>query len=176
MKINIKNIPDEGLNLECNINLKELDLKHEQLDSLNEVKVGLHLQKETDTVFFVYGKMLTDWNLICSRCLKIFSQKINIEFKREYKLGEPEIKADDEFKDEVVNTVFFTGEEIDITDDIRQDLLLAIPLKTLCKDECRGICSQCGQDLNFYKCNCVQEKFDSRWEALTSIKKRLKSK
>jgi uncharacterized protein len=60
---------------------------------------------------------------------------------------------------------------IDITEDVRQTLMLAVPLKLLCRDSCKGLCPQCGKNLNEGRCACTDAPGDSRWERLRSIQK-----
>ena len=55
---------------------------------------------------------------------------------------------------------------VDLADDVRQTVLLAVPLKLLCKEECKGLCPRCGADLNKESCTCPPEVLDARWETL----------
>lgn len=73
--------------------------------------------------------------LICSRCLKEFNQVIEKDFDTQYPIDK-------------------TQQSIDITKDIREEVILGYPVKFLCKPDCRGLCPKCGQDLNNGKCNC----------------------
>lgn len=172
MKIKINDIPEEGMDLEFKENLAELNVEYEQLEKLKEVTVNIHIQKG-DFGFFSFGEINVDWNLICNRCLTSFPQRAKIEFSREYRLIEDDI-VEDRIEENELNSVLIKNEEIDLEKEIKEDLLLAIPIKTLCNAECRGICSQCGQNLNIKKCSCVQEETDVRWEALKEIKNKLK--
>ncbi|MEW6086911.1 MAG: DUF177 domain-containing protein [bacterium] len=172
MKIKISDIPDEGLDIEFKENPSELNLEHVQLQKLEEVKVNVRFKKE-DFGFLAFGEINVKWDLICNRCLTFFPQKAKIEFNREYRLKDEEI-AGDEIEEEELSTVFIKNEEINLEKDIREDLLLAIPIQTLCKTECKGICSHCGENLNIKKCNCIKGEIDSRWEALAEIKKKFK--
>ncbi|MDD5774149.1 MAG: DUF177 domain-containing protein [bacterium] len=171
MKIKINDIPEEGLDLEFSENLAELNVEHEQLEKLKEVTANIHIQKE-DFGFFAFGEINVDWDLICNRCLIPFPQTAKIEFSREYRLIEEDI-ADEKIEEDILSAVLIKNEEIDLENEIKEDLLLAIPIKILCKAECKGICPNCGQNLNVKKCSCVQEETDIRWEALKEIKNKL---
>jgi uncharacterized protein len=63
--------------------------------------------------------------------------------------------------------------EIDFTADIRDAIILAIPIKILCREDCKGLCPQCGQNLNSETCNCVVKKVNPQWAALSTLKKRV---
>jgi uncharacterized protein len=58
---------------------------------------------------------------------------------------------------------------IDLDDDVRQYILLAIPQKLLCRDECQGFCPTCGVNKNIVSCTCGAQEEDSRWDALKKL-------
>jgi uncharacterized protein len=58
---------------------------------------------------------------------------------------------------------------IDLADDVRQTLLLAFPLKNVCREECRGLCSRCGKNLNEGSCDCKETLVDGRWDKLKEL-------
>ena len=58
---------------------------------------------------------------------------------------------------------------IDISEDVRQTILLAVPLKLLCRDDCRGLCAGCGANLNTEACRCEAADTDPRWDSLRSL-------
>ncbi len=60
---------------------------------------------------------------------------------------------------------------LDISQEIRDLIILSVPSKILCRDDCRGLCSQCGTNLNEKKCKCTRETVDPRWEALQDLRK-----
>ncbi len=64
----------------------------------------------------------------------------------------------------------YDGEEVDVSPLIREQLLLALPTRPLCQEGCRGLCPQCGANLNLNSCDCSAAKFDPRLEALRSLK------
>jgi uncharacterized protein len=94
----------------------------------------------------------------CNRCLKHFEQPMHVTFEeRFYPTVDvltgtplPPIEEDEVFPiDE--------RHQVDLTEALRQSTLLAVPMVTLCKDDCAGLCSQCGHDLNFGPCQCKPE-------------------
>jgi uncharacterized protein len=62
---------------------------------------------------------------------------------------------------------------LDITDDVRQTAILSVPLKLLCHTGCRGLCPQCGKNLNDESCACTGDAGDARWEALRMLRNNL---
>ncbi|MDR3589650.1 MAG: DUF177 domain-containing protein [Negativicutes bacterium] len=101
----------------------------------------------------------------CHRCLKSFQKPVEVAFAENYRSEDsrdPDVPDDD--------YTYFGGEEIDITELIRETLLLAEPLKIVCDDNCKGLCLKCGADLNVAACGCDRETIDPR---LASLKKLL---
>ena len=58
---------------------------------------------------------------------------------------------------------------IDMADDVRQTVLLSVPLKNVCRDECRGLCPLCGRNLNEGTCDCKETPVDGRWDKLKEL-------
>jgi uncharacterized protein len=60
---------------------------------------------------------------------------------------------------------------IDLSDDVREMVLLSVPLKLICREECRGLCSRCGADLNAGECGCAKETVSGSWQGLEKLLK-----
>ena len=100
----------------------------------------------------------------CHRCLKEFSLHLKGDFSEEVMLDEEGVCAS--LEDEVC-----TGEMIDLSALAREHLLLALPLKMLCRQDCQGICPLCGQDRADTPCDCKDEIIDPRLEKLKELLK-----
>jgi len=98
-----------------------------------------------DDEVLVTGEITGDITMECSRCLEEYSSPVLIQFQQAYPVTTP---------------------EIDLQDELRQLLILHIPLKPLCKTECAGICQVCGKDRNLTPCRCQAGFPDQRWEKL----------
>ena len=77
---------------------------------------------------------------------------------------EKEKYLEDEVQVLAPNTV-----HIDISDDIRQMILLSIPLKLLCNEDCKGLCPKCGKNRNNEQCDCREDQADPRWQGLAGL-------
>ncbi len=122
--------------------------------------------------FMVWGEITTSLKLRCSRCLTIFNFPIKVEFEIEYRKGVEKFSGKERsLKDEDFRVSYFEGETIDIEDDVKQFIILSIPMKPLCRDDCKGLCPICGKNLNEGKCNCSQDLYDPRWNALKELMK-----
>ncbi|MHB8757087.1 MAG: YceD family protein [Bacillota bacterium] len=90
--------------------------------------------------------------LTCSRCGKLFEQPVEATLQVEYVPGRVEDGPIDE--DEGPERAPYEGDEVDLKDEVRQQLLLALPMKPLCSTDCKGLCPICGKDHNEGPCEC----------------------
>jgi len=72
------------------------------------------------------------------------------------------------FKDEET-FIYFVEPQVDVEPVVLENILLSLPLRTLCSPECKGLCTICGQDLNLAGCQCQEKEIDPRWEALKKM-------
>ncbi len=105
-------------------------------------------------------------NLICDRCAGEFVRNIKTNYRMVYFFSEDETGG---YPKEEVAVLPSENTVIDISDDVRQFTQLTIPLKVLCKSECKGLCQICGSDLNVNTCSCDESYIDPRWEQLNKL-------
>ena len=123
----------------------------------------------------VEGHLELTVQVTCGRCLIPVTLPVYSNFALTY-TSEPLSVVDDETEEEVelsaeeMNLIPFEGEEIDLTAQIQEQLLVALPIQTLCKEDCRGLCLQCGADLNRQPCSCEPKIFNSKFGALKNLK------
>lgn len=145
-----------------------------------EADADLEFYLEGDNVF-ARGDLNAWVELACSRCLVSLRHKISEPLSLTFLPGgmaplegdtaNDEAEADDdEANAETDDTYGYEGEEIDMQPLLRERLLLAIPYAPLCQAECKGLCSQCGANLNDSECGCDRKVIDPRLAALKNIK------
>lgn len=103
----------------------------------------------------VEAKLSGEAILECSRCLGVFRMPVSLSFDEEFVEGEPREETEEEAEDQRTIS-FFEGDEIDLTDALRDNVLLELPMKPLCSEECKGLCPKCGQNLNEGVCSCQE--------------------
>lgn len=91
----------------------------------------------------------------CDRCLDEFCTNVEIAFNEEFLEGN---SSDDSEED----ISYFQGDEIDLSELVRENILLAQPISTVCKEECLGLCIKCGNNLNQSECSCDRHIVDPR--------------
>ena len=137
MKISLRQLPDKGLDWDGIVTAEDLDLPKELFDCLSPLSVRAAFQRAGDEVigsFEVKGK----YRLTCCRCVEDFERERTDRFEVFFDVGP-------------------TDEVIDFRDDLRQELILAASVISLCREDCQGLCPHCGMDLNQGKCNCKRD-------------------
>jgi len=109
-----------------------------------------------------------DADLVCDRCNKEFNRVITSNYRMIYLFGQDTQNSGNEKMDVVY--LHPDTDKIDLSNDVRDYSLLAIPMKKLCSEDCKGLCSKCGKNLNDGLCNCKDEETDPRWEQLKELK------
>jgi uncharacterized protein len=112
----------------------------------------------------------TEVELTCSRCLSQFLYQMTLNFEEEYLPTVDAVSGAPLPLPEEAST--FTIDEhhiLDLTEAIRQYTLLAVPMKPLCREECAGLCQNCGKNLNQGTCDCPAQNLDPRWSKLTKL-------
>jgi uncharacterized protein len=120
--------------------------------------------------FRLTGTVKTTLQLPCSRCLEPLTWPVDAAFDlryqpRELNSGDGEREVDDE----ELTTAFYENDTIDLGQLMREQLYLSLPMKPLCGEECLGLCSQCGTNLNRDTCGCAREWDDPRFATLRSM-------
>jgi uncharacterized protein len=132
--------------------------RHYELDGIGEPQVKGEVELlRTDRGVFVKGVLRSTLRAVCSRCLAFFNHPITQNIEEEY-LSRAE---------EGAFTIDGQG-EIDLSEAVRQCLLLAVPMKPLCRPDCAGLCSRCGHNLNTGQCECPNSDIDPRLAPLAS--------
>jgi uncharacterized protein len=163
MKIQIPDIPEEGLE----IDLSE-DLAVEGISLVSPVKGRLSVSK-TETEVVVSGELTAEAEYECSRCLKGFRQKLELPVGVVYHPAAEVGPERHELHDDEMDMGFYQGEELDLQDLLREQVMLNVQMKPLCSETCKGICPICGIDLNTGSCNCTRKEIDPRLEVLKAL-------
>jgi uncharacterized protein len=159
MKIKVSQIPEEGQAIQKDI----------PFGDKAKATIDLSLSRLAGQVF-IAGSASTTLSLQCSRCLNDFTEDLSVELNLAYmpqddeEDGEPahehELLADE------IQTGFFIDGELDLTQIVSEQLVLNSPMKPLCGEGCKGLCSVCGIDLNEHECSCEKGNIDPRLQVL----------
>ncbi|HWR43220.1 DUF177 domain-containing protein [Sporomusa sp.] len=166
MKINISQLrkdPGSAQPFSFKTSAGELSLDNPEVWVESMVVDGCIINK--GMIYEVTGKIRATINQCCSRCLEDMVTILNVAFSEEYR--EAEFEKSGEALVQEIN--YFSGDEIDITDLIRENILLAEPIKPVCSESCRGLCPECGVNLNINTCGCNSIKTDPRLAVLEKL-------
>lgn len=172
LKINVFLIPEEGHHFvfsEGDAWFKTCFQEGEAPDfSLEKIDVDCLITKTSGTVF-IKGLFSAFINICCSRCLENTKVKIGSDFAYTLLPAKAEKREELELKPEELEVSYYQGDFIDLTPIICEQIILQIPIKVLCRDECKGLCQQCGVNLNVTSCNCKTGFRDSRLAVLKNF-------
>jgi uncharacterized protein len=125
------------------------------------------------------GSLETAMDTICSRCLEPARTPVARTFDLIFLERDRQMFDEDqeiELGEEDTQTAFFAGTELQIGDILREQVLLALPMKPLCAVDCKGLCPECGVNLNVNACGCARERFSPHMDQLLEIKRKLEER
>ena len=119
---------------------------------------------------FVNGHVQTRAQVECDRCLQPVELPVDAEFELEYITGSQyESSGAAELTEAEMSVSVFDGQAIDVDEVVKEQVLLAVPTRMLCREDCKGICPECGIDRNTGECTCATNDIDPRWAALKNL-------
>ncbi len=170
MKIELKRTSED---FSQKVHLEEaaevLKLQAEGAKFEKPVRVELTVSKSKDQLI-CRGKIFTPVKLDCSRCLVEYEEDLFSDLDFVVDLAGTSEKMDSEEDGYFAadpSSAFFV-----IDDLVREAIILSLPLKPLCSEDCKGLCPVCGADQNKSRCHCVKEKADPRWDKLKGLVKK----
>ncbi|HEY5620980.1 MAG TPA: DUF177 domain-containing protein [Pontiella sp.] len=151
MKILVARIPEEGSHYEGDEDASIMQVEEEQfVRNPDDVHYSLYAQRVSDELV-VRGTLDVGLELQCARCSEFFSTTVGVsDFLRAYPAPED-------------------TDSVDITEDMREEILLHVPGFPLCSEDCKGVCPRCGTDLNKGSCDCKMEDGPGAWSVLDGL-------
>lgn len=168
MLINLTDVlTSEGKTEEQQVSIEMTSFSNglEQFPIIEKTPVNLLLSNNGKGKARIEGKAKLVLKMNCDRCLKEVDEVINLDFFRE-------VFAPDEIAestDDECDQSFMEGYQLNVEDLINDEILLSLPMKVLCKEDCKGICRQCGKDLNEGECGCDTFVPDPRMAVIKDI-------
>lgn len=120
------------------------------------------------------GKFSGDFEANCARCLEPVPVPVEKDFDLIYRPLGSDRRADEVSISEAETEIgYYQGDGMELADSLREQVLLAVPIKFVCREDCKGYCPSCGKNLNEGPCDCAKAGTDTRWDALKELKKNL---
>jgi len=122
------------------------------------------------------GELTTKVEMDCARCLEPVVQKVARTFDLLYRpQGTDAGRAELSVTSAEAEVSYYQGEGLLLEDALREQVLLALPIKAICRENCKGLCPHCGRNLNAEQCSCAEPLEDPRWSALKDIRGKLEN-
>jgi uncharacterized protein len=176
--IQLDEIKETGLFLEGNLNPEELPQLRELADDgfsrfVEPVQYRVNISRIVDMVE-VRGEVESVVDLSCGRCLERYTLPFATSFSIAFARQLPACVDDDgeeiELSAEELGLTLLEGDELSLSEPLQEQVLMALPIKPLCRQDCKGICAHCGASLNSEKCSCEEPAFDTRFASLKNFK------
>jgi uncharacterized protein len=162
LRVDLRDLAAGPLETDAVVQPDDPGLADLEFTPIEPVRVSGRIMASGPGSFYWEGRLLTRFRVACRRCLApvdaVIDETINLLFTEDQEIDDPSI---------VIIPPRTT--ELDLGEAIREELILAAPEFVLCRDDCRGICPRCGEDLNEGPCRCPSER-DPRWAALDAPK------
>jgi uncharacterized protein len=150
-----------------------LELKDIDGDPLTAPVTGQLTAESSGQVLLLHGYADTEVELSCARCGVLYRQPVHVTFQEDFEVRPPQLPGHGPLviEEEPPEARLFVPGTLDLVLDelLRQNIVLALPLKPLCDTACPGLCPQCGQRLSEGPCRCVASQGDPRFVALASL-------
>ena len=151
---------------------QELGGDHDAYQIAVPVELEFDIHKDKDK-FRLVGRVGTELELSCSRCLEPYRFPIDASFDHRYlPSSEASTEVEREIEENDLETSYYHEDQIDLNELMREQFYLALPMKPLCLEGCKGLCVQCGTNLNTGSCDCAPVWEDARLAALKALKDR----
>jgi len=147
----------------------ELEFNDERVRLLELPEISGKITRNGNQVL-ISGRIVARAEVDCDRCLKSVEVPVRSEFNLQYVTNADyeAIQAAELLETDLALSVF-DGEGIDIDEIVREQVLLAVPTRGLCNEDCKGFCPICGADKNLQNCGCRTEEIDPRWAVLKEL-------
>lgn len=154
----LKRSPGESTRFDLSAGLPPLELGGERFVFTGPVRAGLVVSNTGETLT-VEGELAGSLSLTCGRCLESYNYSFTAPIEETYA---PAAEGSGE-------AIPFSGDLLDITPEALKSVILSLPMKMLCREECSGLCPRCGKNLNEGRCACTGEEVDPRLSVLRNL-------
>ncbi|MBU1702490.1 MAG: DUF177 domain-containing protein [Candidatus Eisenbacteria bacterium] len=169
LTIDLFGVPQGESSRDVKISGELLDARLEQVELKSPIEIHLDLFRAGDSIR-CRGHFACKISVVCSRCLETGDRFIEGDFDFYCQRSEGELSEEDGQSLEDSGLIFHDGMVLNLYEEIRQTILLELPWNPVCADNCRGLCSRCGKNLNQGACGCRPGPVESRWTALEKLR------
>jgi len=171
--IHVSQIPSEGKDINAPLASGDVHVEGEESFTLEGGRLRCRLEKGEEDSVHIRGELEARLRLQCGRCLESFALPADHEVDLFYlpHRAEDDMEEEDEVElaDHEMVVAYYQGDRLDLGEMIREQLILGLPMKRVCREDCRGLCPACGVNRNTSLCECPAEPADPRLVALAKL-------
>lgn len=170
MIIELFSIKDSPHKFEFSLEPAEIELEQENVKLIETITTTGKLTKGIARID-VEGQISTKAEIDCTRCLQSFEKDFEIPFKASFIAPEHfTAEKEAELNESDLDVSVYEDNKIDLTELVREQIILNLPEQIFCREECKGLCAKCGENRNLIDCKCEEKEIDPRWAALKNLK------
>ena len=162
MKVQISDIisgKDRSKKINYTFEMPQIDFEGDIIKYIGSCEVNGEISADGDILILI-AKIKANLEMICSKCLDTFIYPIDIDIEERFTTNS---NTQDEEAIVVIDDV------LDIVEIVETSIISTLPIKRNCKDDCKGLCQECGCNLNYNTCACNKEDVDIRFESLRGL-------
>jgi uncharacterized protein len=170
MRIDLNRLHGQREHFDRRFEPSSFDPQDDEYRVVSPVELSMDIEKTGADAFRVTGRATARLGLDCGRCLDAFEIPVDTAFELRY-IPASENTGDEEREvtEDDLTTAFYREGSLDVIDLLREQFQLALPMKPLCAEACRGLCPECGVNLNRTDCGCNPKWEDPRLAALKGL-------
>jgi uncharacterized protein len=146
-------------------------LDREPLVSLSPVRVAGEVSR-IEKGYTLDARLAYEGELECSRCLAAYPFSVDEAFSIVLCPRRPQGKEEIELEKDDLDVSFYDDPVVPIAPIVEERIQMLVPMKPLCREDCKGLCLRCGEDRNVRECGCAEKTADPRWGALKALKQK----
>ena len=174
MRISLDQVRRQPVSWDEEVRVRVDELERDDVTELGPVRWTGRVSKaelEDEDGFYLTARLAYEQTLACQRCLEPVRQPVAAELRLILVRDAPQaMEGDQQLDEEDLGIVHVDGDEVDTRPLLLEQMQLAVPMRPLCREGCKGLCPRCGLDLNTGQCTCEDDWVDPRWAALAKLK------
>jgi len=172
MKIRLSQIHDDPLLWQETLSIPASEFEGSGVVKVSPIECEGRISR-LEQGFFLQGELRYGQTLLCDRCLNEVDDEVRERLEFLIQIGGPvPMEEEHELEEEELGLLRLEGDVLETDPLVLEQVRLNVPMKPLCRVDCKGLCPQCGTDLNREPCACRQHEIDPRWAALAAFRDR----
>ena len=167
--LELRDLPNGTSTRSLSEDIGSLDLHRDEYVFFSPVQIDLEINKSERDIA-ITGGVTVPVQAECARCLQLFADEVKAGLEVRYFRTPGDPPTDRDSAGDALYHVRYDEPRLDLTGEIRQALLVSLPIRALCDSDCRGLCPTCGADLNEGDCSCSHKQGHPAWSALEKLK------